>query len=529
MAVNVQVVQRHQRQSPAADKLEAADSNGRELRSMDQRYILALACAVLPGVVWAQDGGAAVGVFEGHADVGTVLHPGAAQYDAARRSYTVSGSGENMWFVSDAFQFVWKKVSGDVTIAADIAFPSPGGNAHRKAVLMVRQSLDADSVYADVARHGEGLTSIQFREEKGGTTHEVQSNISAPQRLRLVKQGNYAYMLLAGEGDEPRMAAGSPRIELRDPYYVGIGVCAHDKDAMEQAVFTNLELTSEAPKASRQPVLSSTLETIPVPGGDRRVVYATEGRIEAPNWTRDGAAIVYNSQGHLYRIPASGGRPEAIETGPATRINNDHGISPDGTMLAISDQTQDNHQSIIYVLPLAGGTPRRVTAKAPSYFHGWSPDGKTLAFCGQRDGEFDIYTIPAEGGEETRLTTAPGLDDGPEYSPGGEYIYFNSERTGTMQIWRMKPDGTDQKQVTNDEYNNWFAHPSPDGKQLVFLSYEKDVKGHPENKDVMLRLITLADGKITVLARLFGGQGTINTPSWSPDGRRLAFVSYQLQ
>jgi len=207
---------------------------------MDQRYILALVCAVLPGVVWAQDGGAAVGVFEGHAGRGHgFCIPAAAQYDAARRSYTVSGSGENMWFDSDAFQFVWKKVSGDVTIAANIAFPSPGGNAHRKAVLMVRQSLDADSVYADVARHGEGLTSIQFREEKGGTTHEVQSNISAPQRLRLVKQGNYAYMLLAGEGDEPRMAAGSPRFELRDPYYVGIGVCAHDKDAVEQAVFTN--------------------------------------------------------------------------------------------------------------------------------------------------------------------------------------------------------------------------------------------------------------------------------------------------
>jgi hypothetical protein len=394
-----------------------------------------------------------------------------------------------MWFVSDAFHFVWRKVSGDVMIAADIAFPAAQGNAHRKAVLMVRQSLDADSVYADVARHGEGLTSIQFREEKGGTTHEVQSNISAPQRLRLVKRGNYAYMLLAGEGEEPRMAAGSPRIELRDPYYVGIGVCAHDKDAVEQAVFSNLELNHNASQTPRQPVLSSTLETIPVPNGDRRVVYASEGRIEAPNWTRDGAAIVYNSQGHLYRIPATGGRPEAIETGIATRINNDHGISPDGTMLAISDQTQDNHQSVIYVLPLAGGTPRRVTAKAPSYF----------------------------------------LDDGPEYSPGGEYIYFNSERTGTMQIWRMKPDGTDQEQVTNDEYNNWFAHPSPDGKRLVFLSYEKDVKGHPENKDVMLRLMTLADGKITVLARLFGGQGTINTPSWSPDGRRLAFVSYQLQ
>ena len=495
---------------------------------MDQRYILALVCAVLPGVVWAQDGGAAVGVFEGHADVGTVLHPGAAQYDAARRSYTVSGSGENMWFVSDAFQFVWKKVSGDVTIAADIAFPSPGGNAHRKAVLMVRQSLDADSVYADVARHGEGLTSIQFREEKGGTTHEVQSNISAPERLRLVKQGNYAYMLLAGEGDEPRMAAGSPRFELRDPYYVGIGVCAHDKDAMEQAVFTNLELTSEAPKASRQPVLSSTLETIPVPGGDRRVVYATEGRIEAPNWTRDGAAIVYNSQGHLYRIPSAGGQPQKIDTGSATRINNDHGLSPDQKWMAISDQTQADHLSTIYIVPIGGGAPHRVTRNSPSYWHGWSPDGKTLAFTGQRNGDFDIYTIPAAGGDETRLTTAKGLDDGPEYSPDGKHIYFNSERTGHMQIWRMLADGSAQEQITSDEFNNWFPHISPDGKWMAFLSYGNEVTGHPANKDVQIRLMALVDRKISVLAKLFGGQGTINVPSWSPDSQKVAFVSYQL-
>src|SRR3974390_2458383 len=153
---------------------------------MDKRCVLALACVMVAGVR-AQD--VAVGVFDGHGDVGTVLHPGSAEYDSAKRAYTVSGSGENMWFASDAFQFVWKKVSGDVSIAADIAFPAAGGNAHRKAVLIVRQSLDADSVYADVARHGEGLTSIQFREMKGGTTHEVQANISAPQPLPLVKKG----------------------------------------------------------------------------------------------------------------------------------------------------------------------------------------------------------------------------------------------------------------------------------------------------------------------------------------------------
>jgi Tol biopolymer transport system component len=169
-----------------------------------------------------------------------------------------------------------------------------------------------------------------------------------------------------------------------------------------------------------------------------------------------------------------------------------------------------------------------VTTLAPSYWHGWSPDGSTLAFCGERNGEFDIYTIPAGGGEETRLTTAKGLDDGPDYSPDGKCIYFNSERTGMMQIWRMKPDGTQQEQVTSDDFNNWFPHPSPDGKWLVFLSYDKDVTGHPANKPVRLRMMPLAGGPIQELARLFGGQGTINVPSWSPDSKQVAFVSYEL-
>src|SRR5262249_31237907 len=153
----------------------------------------------------------------------------------------------------------------------------------------------------------------------------------------------------------------------------------------------------------------------------------------------------------------------------------------------------------------------------PSYWHGWSPDGNTLVFCGERSGEFDIYAISANSGEETRLTTAKGLDDGPEYSPDGQYIYFNSERTGTMQIWRMKPDGSGQEQLTSDDWNNWFPHISPDGTKMVFLSYEKDVKGHPQNQDVMLRIMSLADKKVTVLAKLFGGQGTLNVNSWSPD------------
>ncbi len=481
----------------------------------------------------AQEKDSAVGAFESHQDVGEVLHPGSVEYDAAKRSYTIVAGGENMWLGTDAFHFAWKKMSGDaVTLAADIAFLGSGGNAHRKAVLMIRQSLDADSVYADVALHGNGLTALQFRDEKGGITQEVQSQISAPDRMRIEKHGAYFTMWLGGAvNGEPEMAGGSPKIELKEPFYVGIGVCSHDKGVVEKAVFSNVEITAKPANlaATLSPAtLYSVLETVPIDSGDRTAVYISAGRFEAPNWTRDGKAFLFNRDGRILRLPVSGGKPEIINTGFAIRCNNDHGISPDSSLLAISDQSQEEHKSIVYVLPLAGGTPRRLTKNSPSYWHGWSPDGKTLAFVGQRNGDFDIYTIPVAGGEETRLTTAPGLDDGPEYSPNGQYIYFNSERTGHMQIWRMKSDGSEQTQVFSDDYNNWFPHISPDGKWMAFLSFDKSVVGHPENKDVTLRLMSLPDGKIKVLAKLFGGQGTDNVPSWSPDSKQLAFVSYAL-
>jgi len=467
------------------------------------------------------------GIFESHEDVGTVLHPGSVEFDTAKKTYVISGSGENMWLAADAFQFVWKKLSGDVTLSADIGFLTKTGNEHKKAVLMLRQSLDADSVYADVALHASGLTSLQFRDQKGAITREVQANQSAPRRLRIARRGDYVYMSLGSEDGDLKPAGGWLRIPLEGPFYVGLGVCSHDKDVVEQAVFSNVELTEPGPAPS-QPVLYSTLETVVVNSADRRVAYIEQGRFEAPNWMRDGSALLFNRNGHLERLAVGSDKPETIDTGFANRCNNDHGISPDAMELAISDNSEADHNSLVYIVPIGGGTPRRITQKSPSYWHGWSPDGKTLAFVGQRGGEFDIYTIPVTGGDETRLTTAKGLDDGPEYSPDGKYIYFNSERTGHMQIWRMNADGSQQEQVFSDDLNNWFPHISPDGKWMVFLTYGADVQGHPENKDVMLRLMSLADKKITVLAELFGGQGTINVPSWSPDSKQLAFVSYML-
>ena len=335
-------------------------------------------------------------------------------------------------------------------------------------------------------------------------------------------------MFLAADAGDPKYSGAAARIELRPPFYVGIGVCSHNKNVTERAVFSNVELTCPLPPSSGRLVLHSTLETQAISSTDRRVVHVAPARIEAPNWLKDGKSLIFNRDGRIFRIAAAGGEPRVIDTGFARRCNNDHGPSPDGSTLAISDQSQEKGQSLIYTLPISGGTPRRITATGPSYWHGWSPDGKTLAFCGERQGEFDIYTIPAQGGSETRLTTAEGLDDGPEYSPDGKSIYFNSIRPGTMQVWRMCVDGTGQEQVTSDEFNNWFPHLSPDGRLMVFLSYEKDVIGHPENKDVTLRLMTLSTKKIDVLARLFGGQGTINVPCWSPDSRKIAFVTYQL-
>jgi TolB protein len=477
--------------------------------------------------LWAQSN-SHVGIFDSHGDVGTVLHPGSVEYDASKKNYTITGSGENMWFTADAFQFGWKKISGDATLTADISFLGTGGNEHRKAVVMFRQNLDADSPYADIALHGNGMTALQFRSTTGAITQEIQSNISAPRRIRIVKSGDYFYMSL-GDEDKLQVAGGWLRIPLQGSFYVGIGVCSHNKDVIEKAVFSNVALVTASPASTGPPVLYSTLERVAISSTDRQVVYIAPGRFEAPNWTRDGQSFLLNRDGHIERLPVTGEKTEVIDTGLATRCNNDHGLSPDGAQLAISDNSQDKHDSLVYIVPIGGGAPRRITQNSPSYWHGWSPDGKTLAFVGQRNGDFDIYTIPTEGGTtETRLTTAKGLDDGPEYSPDGKYIYFNSERTGSMQIWRMHPDGSEQEQVFGDDYNNWFPHISPDGQWMVFLTYDKSVTGHPENKDVMLRVMSLSDKKIKIIATLFGGQGTINVPSWSPDSKQVAFVSYQL-
>lgn len=284
----------------------------------------------------------------------------------------------------------------------------------------------------------------------------------------------------------------------------------------------------------QQKRVTSILEILDVANGNRTIVKEFPFLIEAPNWTPDGKWLVYNSGGKLYKIsPDAAGEPIEIYTGFATACNNDHVITFDGTQIAISHGTKEDRRSRIYTLPFGGGVPRLITPLAPSYLHGWSPDNKYLAYCADRKGNYDIYIIPAEGGEEIRLTTSEGLDDGPEYSPDGKYIWFNSVRSGLMQVWRMKADGSEQTQMTFDETrNSWFPHVSPDGKQVIFITYYKgdlEPGEHLANKNVELRLMPAEGGTAKTLVKLFGGQGTINVNSWAPDSRRLAFVSYRLE
>lgn len=274
----------------------------------------------------------------------------------------------------------------------------------------------------------------------------------------------------------------------------------------------------------------SNLEIFDIQTGRRQLLAHFDYLIEAPNWTRDGRALIYNSEGRMYRFDLDTHASQVIDTGFATHCNNDHVLSADGRFLAISHQDPGSR---IYTLPLTGGTPRLITPLSPSYLHGWSPDGASFCYCAGRgqaaqNGDFDIFI--SDGQSEKQLTFSAGLSDGPEYSPDGAHIWFNSVRTGLMQIWRMRSDGSDQEQITFDEeFNSWFPHVSPNGRFVVFLSYHTgDTLPHEHlpHRHVVLRLLDITTGQIQTLCSVFGGQGTLNVNSWAPDSRYFAFVSY---
>jgi Tol biopolymer transport system component/catechol 2,3-dioxygenase-like lactoylglutathione lyase family enzyme len=476
-----------------------------------------------------------IGAFDNHTDLGITPLAGSAEFDASTGEYKITGGGANIWGYTDAFQYLWKRVSGDVSISADVRFVGESKAAHRKAVLMIRQSLDPGAAYADAAAHGDGLTSLQFRTLAGGMTLELRTHDVHKMRLRLERKDNRFTMYMGNPGEELK-PLGPAVVIMQDPVYIGLGVCSHDANTLETAIFSNVKIeTSTARLPTRSKITVYSLKD-----KSAKVVDTEDKVFEAPNWSPDGKYLLLNSGGSLYKlaVDSPGAKPAKLDIPGIAGINNDHGISPDGKRFALSARIGGAPASQVFLASTDGANPRLMTPKSPSYYHGWSPDGKWLAYCAQRDGNFDIFRIPVTGGEEERLTSSPGYDDGPDYSPDGKWIYINSDRSGQFQVWRFPASGAganDSKaeRVTSDELEDWFPHPSPDGKWMVFVSFPKGTKGHPANQNVELRLMplpgaTLQPAQADVIAELFGGQGTINVNSWSPDSQHFAYVSYEL-
>jgi len=502
----------------------------------------ALACGLLMGTAAAAQ--TKPGIFDTDRDVGDTGFKGSLAYDPAAGTYTVTSSGANIWGDKDAFHYAWTRGSGDLHIATDFRWIGQGTDPHRKAGLMIRQNLTPGSPYADVMVHGDGLTSLQYRVLQDGPTYQIESAVSHPRRIQLEREGDFVYFSVAGEDGRLRHAGGSFRIAFQAPYYVGLALSAHNNTVKETGVFSNV--TMGVPKLAYVPdtgyaaKVESTLEVMDVGGiQSRRVVRQFDGKIEAPNWTKDGASLLYNADGRLWRIAVDGkSDPVMVNTGPLTHLNNDHGISPKGDAVLVSDQSEPDNLSRVSLLPIAGSAKPKSIVSDPAarfYWHGWSPDGRTIAYVrvGANDDSYDIYSVDLATLKRRPLIVGPGVDDGPEYSPDGRWLYFNSTRSGAMQIWRAHADGSAPEQVTHDpNLRDWFPHLSPDGKWIVFISFGLDVAlgDHPPNRsDVALRIMP-ADGSAppVVLTRLFGGQGTINVPSWSPDSKEIAFVSYRL-
>jgi len=484
-----------------------------------------LLCPLFPTLSIAQK---PVGLFSKDADIGAVLHPGSASYDAATQTYSLSGSGSNIWFNHDEFHYAYIRIKGDFILQARGQLVGKGVELHRKFGWMVRSTLDSSAAMICAAVHGDGLTSLQFRKTPGANVDELRSTLTFADVIQLERRGN-KYIMSVARSDSAFVTTETSDVAIGDEVYVGLFICSHNKDVTEKVTFDNVRLIKPA-KAAFVPYkdyIGSNLEIMDIATGKRRIIYSSPLSLQAPNWTKDDKSLIYNSNGLLYRFNLKNHTLQVLNTGSVKQNNNDHVLSFDGKMLGLSSATAQ-FNSVVYTVPSTGGEPKQITPTGPSYTHGWSPDGKSIVFTGQRNGDFDIYRVPSTGGDEVRLTTAPGLDDGPEYSPDGHYIYFNSVRSGTMQIWRMKPDGSDQEQLTKDAYNNWFPHVSPDGKWVVFITFlteETKPDDHPFYKHVYLRLIPADGGEPRIIAYVYGGQGTINTPSWSPDSQKIAFIS----
>lgn len=489
-----------------------------------------------------------LGIFSFAADIGNLSRKGNADYNQEEQYYLISAGSAEHKKNRDDVHFLYKKIEGDFILTADFSIDPNNASTENEFGWMVRTSLAPDSKQFSVCRNDKGIMYMKWRKKTNDSILNPLNTTMFPkknmQTIQLERIGSRYSMRVANYG-EPLQLLGEENIpEIGNEVFAGLFIQSTDADKQYAVKIWNTRIDKPVPYTyhpnpviqktlnTKEAVFSCRLETIEINTGVRKIVHEAAHRFEAPNWMPDGKKLLFNDGGLLYKIPVTGGTLEKLHTGDVVKNNNDHGISFDGKMLAISSQKPEDklYSSAVYVLPLEGGTPKLVTKETPSYWHGWAPGNKEVVVVAQRNGKkiFNIYKVDVETGKEEDLTkNTTGHVDGCEYSPDGKYIYYNGNQSGTMQIWRMKPDGSEKEQLTFDEYNNWFPHISPDGKWISIISFPTDIDpdSHPSYKKVMLRIMPAAGGAPRVIAHLYGGQGTMNVNSWSPDSKKLAFVS----
>jgi len=489
-----------------------------------------------------------LGIFSFAADIGKLSQTGSSAYNQQEQYYFISAGSSEKKNNQDDVHFLYKKIEGDFILTADFSIDPNIAAAEKEFGWMIRSSLAPDSKRFSACRNVKGIMYLKWRKNTNDSILNPRNITMFPkknmQTIQLERTGNQYSMRVANYG-EPLQLLGEENLpELGNEVFAGLFIQSVGADKESAVKAWNVRIDKPVPYTyhpnpliqktinTKEAVVGCRLETIEINTGIRKIIHEAAHRFEAPNWMPDGEKLLFNDGGFLYKIPVTGGPLEKLNTGNVVKNNNDHGISFDGKMLAISSQKPEDklYSSAVFVLPLEGGTPKLVTKETPSYWHGWAPGNKEVVVVAQRNGKkiYNIYKVDIETGKEEDLTkNTTGHVDGCEYSPDGKYIYYNGNQSGTMQIWRMKPDGSEKEQLTFDEYNNWFPHISPDGKWISIISFPTDIDpdSHPSYKKVMLRIMPAAGGAPRVIAHLYGGQGTLNVNSWSPDSKKLAFVS----
>lgn len=478
-----------------------------------------------------------IGVFENSNIINTLNKNNTTLYNEQSQIYTLQNTNKEQ-LKKNKFKYFYNKISNDFILTANFKFIGNNVKTDEKVGWMIRESEDK-SIYARASLYENGITAFQWKKIKDEfnerTKNHIQSLKENYEILQLERKGNIIIFRAAHFG-EPLQIITSQTIEnLPDSILAGLFITTNNPNVVTKAEVWNVRIdypVKDGYNPNEEGYLGCRLEILDPFNGKRKVIFEKSDRFEAPNWMPDGKKLLFNMEGSLYKIPIKGGKLEKLNTDFANQNNNDHGISFDGKILAISHHREGfpGGGSTVYTLPIEGGVPKLVTVDTPSYWHGWAPNNKEVVYVAQRNKKdiYNIYKASIKDGKETQLTNfISGHVDGPEYSPDGKYIYYNGTESGTMQLWRMSPNGLNREQITFDKWNNWFPHISPNGKWILYLSFPEDipVNSHPSYKRVILRIMSIKSGESKVVAYLYGGQGTINVPSWSPDSKYVAFVS----